>query len=384
MKIARVKATPLNVPVSVRLLGLHKETALSVCLVAIETDSGLVGHGMTAITEEEVVATAIDEIAGPALVGEDPLAHERLWEKLYWLLSPRGQTGYASHAIAAIDLALWDLKGKHLAQPVWRLLGGARSRVPVYATFGFGFFDRDQLGAAARHWVAQGHRRLKMVVGHHALQRRDEPRPIADVIAEDARRVRAVREAVGPDVQLYVDANCSLDPYHALKLARLIEDCDIAFFEEPITHNDVRHMADLRRQTRIPIAAGQNEGLAFRFRDMLVAQAVDVIQPNVTIGGGFTQCQKIAGMAAAFNVPVANGGAWPHHNMHLHAGLANGTLVEYHYVAVLCCREIFAGLADPVDGWLELPQTPGLGFEPRADAVRELAKRPTSHGKGKA
>ncbi len=384
MKIARVKATPLNVPVRIGLLGLDKETSLSVCLVEIETDTGLVGHGMTAITEEEVVAAAIDEIAAPALLGADPLAHERLWEKLYWLLSPRGQTGYASHAIAAIDIALWDLKGKDLGQPVWRLLGGARNRVPVYTTFGFGFFDRDQLVAAARHWVAEGHRRLKMVVGHHALQRRDEPRPIADVIVEDAARVRAVREAVGPGVQLYVDANCSLDPYHALRLARMIEDCDIAFFEEPITHNDVRLMADLRRQARIPIAAGQNEGLAFRFRDMLVAQAVDVIQPNVTISGGFTQCQRIAGMAAAFNVPVANGGAWPHHNMHLHAGLANGTLVEYHYVAVLCCREIFDGLADPVDGWLALPEAPGLGFAPRADAVRELAKRPTSRGKGKA
>lgn len=384
MKITRVKATPLNVPVGVGVLGPRIETALSVCLVAVETDSGLVGHGMTAITEEEVVAAAIDEVAAPALLGADPLAHERVWETLYWLLSPRGQTGYASHAIAAIDLALWDLKGKHLGEPVWRLLGGARSRVPVYTTFGFGFFGRDQLAAAARHWVAQGHRRLKMVVGHHALQRRDEPRPIAEVIVEDARRVRAVREAVGPDVALYVDANCSLDPYHALRLARLIEECDIAFFEEPVTHNDVRLLADLRRQMRIPVAAGQNEGLAVRFRDLLLAQAVDVIQPNVTIGGGFTQCQKIAGMAAAFNVPVANGGAWPYHNMHLHAGLANGTLVEYHHVAALCCREIFAGLADPVDGWLELPQAPGLGFEPRADAVRELAKRPTSHGKGKA
>lgn len=384
MKIARVAATPLNVPVHVRLAGLDKETALSVCLVTVETDSGLVGHGMTAITEEEVVAAAIDQVVAPALAGADPLAHERVWEMLYWLLCPRGQTGYASHAIAAVDLALWDIKGKHFGQPVWRLLGGARSRVPVYTTFGFGFLDRDQLVAAARHWVAQGHRRLKMVVGHHALQRRDEPRPVAAVIAEDAARVRAVREAVGAGVQLYVDANCSLDPYHALGLARAIEDCDIAFFEEPITHNDVRLMADLRRQTRIPIAAGQNEGLAFRFRDMLVAQAVDVIQPNVTIGGGFTECQKIAALAAAFNVPVANGGAWPHHNMHLHAGLANGTLVEYHHVAVLCCREIFDGLVEPVDGWLELPEAPGLGFAPRADAVRELARRPTSRGRGKA
>lgn len=383
MRIARVAATPLNVPVRVRLAGVDKPACLSVCLAEVETDSGLVGHGMTAITEEEVVAAAIGEVAAPALLGEDPLAHERVWDKLYWLLSPRGQTGYASHAIAAIDLALWDIKGKHLGQPVWKLLGGARDRVAVYTTFGFGLFDREQLAAAARHWVAQGHRRLKMVVGHHALQRRDEPRPVGEVIAEDVARVRAVREAVGPGVQLYVDANCSLDPYHALRLARAIADLDIAFFEEPITHNDVRLMADLRRQAPIPIAAGQNEGLAYRFRDMLLAQAVDVIQPNVTIGGGYTQCTKIAGMAAAFNVPMANGGAWPHHNMHLHAGLANGGLVEWHYVAVLCCAEIFDGLAEPQDGFLELPAAPGLGFAPRADAVRQLARKPTSRGRGK-
>ena len=188
MKIARVKAIPLDVPVRIRVLGLDKPTSLSVCLVEVETDAGLVGHGFTAITEEEVVAATINEVAGPAIVGDDPLAHERVWEKLYWLLSPRGQTGYASHAIAAIDVALWDLKGKHFGAPVWRLLGGARNRVPVYATFGFGFFDRDQLAEAAKLWVGQGHTRLKMVVGHHALQRRDEPRPLDRVIAADGRR----------------------------------------------------------------------------------------------------------------------------------------------------------------------------------------------------
>jgi L-alanine-DL-glutamate epimerase-like enolase superfamily enzyme len=384
MKIARVTATPLDVPVRIRVLGLDRPTSLSVCLAEVETDTGLVGHGFTAITEEEIVAAAINEVAGPAIVGDDPLAHERVWEKLYWLLSPRGQTGYASHAIAAIDVALWDLKGKHFGAPVWRLLGGARNRVPVYATFGFGFFDREQLAAAAKLWVSQGHTRLKMVVGHHALQRRDEPRPLDEVIAEDAARVRAVREAIGPGVQLFVDANCSLDGLHAGKLARLIEPYDVALFEEPITQNDVRLMAELRRQTRIPLGAGQNEGLAFRFRDLLLANAVDVIQPNVVISGGFTQVARIAGMAAAFNIPVANGGAWTHHNMHLHAGLANGTLVEYHYVALLVCEQLFDGLAAPQDGWLELGEAPGLGFAPRADAIRELARRPTSRGKGKA
>lgn len=249
MKIVRVSATPLNIPVTIDVVGMNKQTSLSLCLTEIETDTGLVGHGMTAITEEEIIAAAVREVAGPALIGEDPMATERLWEKLYWLLSPRGQTGYASHTIAALDIALWDIKAKALGQPLWRLLGGARSKVPVYATFGFGFFERDQLAAAAKLWVSQGFQRLKMTVGNHALARRDEPRPLDEVIAEDVRRVAAVREAVGPDVKLYVDANCGLDLFHATELAHRIEPYGISFFEEPLTQNDVRQMAQLRART---------------------------------------------------------------------------------------------------------------------------------------
>ena len=121
-------------------------------------------------------------------------------------------------------------------------------------------------------------------------------------------------------MQLYIDGNCSLDYFHALKLAQQVETCGIAFFEEPVSGNDIGNLVKLRAKTGIPLAAGQNEGLASRFRDLLVAQAVDVVQPNVCISGGFTQCLKIAGMAQAFGTRFANGGAWPHHNMHLHAG----------------------------------------------------------------
>jgi L-alanine-DL-glutamate epimerase-like enolase superfamily enzyme len=117
---------------------------------------------------------------------------------------------------------------------------------------------------------------------------------------------------------------------------------------------------------------------------MLVAQAVDVVQPNACITGGFTQCNRIAGMAAAFNTRFANGGAWPHHNMHLHAGLANGSLVEYHSVAVDCCKLVFDDLPVPANGVLALPERPGLGFEPNRDRVAELARRPGSRGIGKA
>ncbi|MBI3434544.1 MAG: mandelate racemase/muconate lactonizing enzyme family protein [Proteobacteria bacterium] len=382
MKIARVTAIPLNVPLQIDLLGLDRKTQLSACLVEVETDGGIVGHGFTAITEEDVVAQAINAVAAPAIVGDDPLAHEHVWDKLYWTLMPRGQTGYAAHALAAIDVALWDIKGKALGQPVWRLLGGMRPRVPLYATFGFGFLDREQLAAAALLWVARGFRRLKMTVGHDALRRRDT-RPLRDVIRDDAARIRAVREAVGPDIELFIDANCSLDLDHAARLSQMVKSCNISFFEEPVTQNDPLLMAQLRRSTGMALACGQNEGLLFRFRDLLLHQSVDYLQPNVVISGGFTQCLKIAGLAAAFNVPLANGGAWPFHNMHLHAGVSNGGLVEYHYLAVELCRRIYNDLPAPEDGWLTLPQTPGLGFEPNRDTIREIAKLPLSRGHGK-
>jgi L-alanine-DL-glutamate epimerase-like enolase superfamily enzyme len=142
-------------------------------------------------------------------------------------------------------------------------------------------------------------------------------------------------------------------------------------------------MAQLRRATGIALACGQNEGLLFRFRDLLLREAIDYAQPNVVISGGYTQCLKIAGLAAAFNVPVANGGAWGFHNMHLQAGVANGSLVEHHYLAVELCRQIYRDLPDPADGNLTLTDAPGLGFEPNHDAIREIAKLPLSRGTGK-
>jgi len=149
----------------------------------------------------------------------------------------------------------------------------------------------------------------------------------------------------------------------------------LSFFEEPLTQNDALQMAVLRRQGGIPLACGQNEGLAFRFRDLLMHEAIDYAQPNVVITGGYTQCLKIAGMAAAFNVPIANGGAWQYHNMHLQAGVANGTLVEIHYLADELYHRIYDGLPAMKDGWLTLSDAPGLGFTPRPTAVKEFAKK---------
>ena len=381
-RITAVRAHALNVPNRIEAAGKIRETDLSVVICEIETDDGLIGHGFTAITEEQTVATAIREVAAPALLGADPLTREALWDRLCWLMAPRGQTGYAMHAIAAVDIALWDLAGKILGLPVWKLLGGARDRVPLYATCGFGFLDRDDLATTARDWVEAGFTRLKMTVAGEALRRRDAT-PLEEVIAEDVARVAAVREAVGPGPRLYVDANCNLDPVHALRLAQQLVPLDVDFFEEPIQRNDIGAMADMRARCSLPLAAGQNEGQSFRFRDLLAGRAVDVLQPNVTIGGGFTQAARVAGMAEAFAVPIANGGGWPFHNAHLHAGLANGGLVEWHVPAVAVCRMLFTDLPEPEAGTLALTDRPGLGFDLNHDAIAELAKRPSAAGHGK-
>ena len=110
---------------------------------------------MTSIGPERTIAHAVETLAAPAIAGMNPLSNEAIWDKLYWLLAPRGQTGIALHVIAAIDVALWDIRGKALGLPVWQLLGGARSSAPVYATFGFGFYDRDELAEAAGNWAAR-------------------------------------------------------------------------------------------------------------------------------------------------------------------------------------------------------------------------------------
>lgn len=383
LDIKQITAYPAFIPASLKLGAAEASTALSCVVVEVETADGVTGYGYTAITDEEVVAAIIKEVAAPNVVGLDALDRELIAERLYWLLTPRGQTGYASHVASAIDLALWDILGKVTGQPCWRLLGGARREVPLYVTFGFGAFDRDQLADAARHLKADGVERFKMVVGHHALARRDQGRSLRSVILEDVQRVRTVREAIGSDGELYVDANCSLDAGSARWLADALRDHDVSFFEEPVRDNDIGRMRDLRVSSGMRIAAGQNEGQLFRFRDLITGGAVDVIQPNVVICGGFTAATKIAGLAQAHNVEIANGGAFPFHNMHLHAGLANGGLVEWHLISVAMCEDLYNGLPQRNGCMLALPDTPGLGFEANRDALKDFASRATSRGAGK-
>jgi L-alanine-DL-glutamate epimerase-like enolase superfamily enzyme len=376
LTISEINAATLDIGAA------RASASLSHCVIEVKTADGVTGYGYTAITDEEVIVSIVENLLAPDLKGMSALDREAIAERIYWMLSPRGQTGYASHAASGVDLALWDILGKVTGQPCWRLLGGARSAVPLYVTFGFGSFDREQLAEAARHLRADGVSRLKMVVGHHALKRVAAGESMSAILKEDIERVRVVREAAGEDAEIYIDANCNLDPASAQWLDDRLKDYDIAFFEEPVRANDVHQLADLRaRGTRI--AAGQNEGQLFRFRDLLSSGAVDVIQPNVVICGGLTVGQKVAALAQAQQVQLANGGAFPFHNMHLHGGLANGGLVEWHLISVEMGRAVFTDLPEREGDVLRLPETPGLGFGVDMAALKDWAGRPLSKGRGK-
>jgi L-rhamnonate dehydratase len=371
LKIVRVQAFPLSYPGEFAYGSVRKPNQEAGTYFEVETAGGLIGHGITAISDPRAVANLTNQLVAPAVVGENAMDHEAIWSKLYWRLTPRGQTGLATHAISGVDIALWDIKGKALGVPIASLLGGARKEVPLYVTFGPAFLNRDELVDVAKAMTAQGFKHLKMVVGQAALERRDT-RSLETVVDDDVARVKAVREAVGPDVSLYIDGNCNFDFPTAERLVRRLEPYRIAFFEEPLMQNDVRLMADLRRRTGVTLAAGQNEGMAFRFRDMLIAEAVDYVQPNVMITGGFTQTVKIAGMASAFNVAIANGGAGALQNMHMHAGLWNGGFCEWHLPFMGLCRHIYRDMPEARDGKVVIPFAPGLGFEPNRDAIRAV------------
>lgn len=357
MRITDVRASAYEIPVQLPMLESAEE--MTVAVATVETADGVVGHGETGYLNPRATAAFVEDEIADEIVGMDPRNTERIWQTLYDKMNPRAQTGVWSTAVSAVDVALWDVKGKHYGEPVWRLLGGARSEVPAYVTFGFAEYDVQQLRTVAGDLVADGAERLKMVVGAT-----DDASP-----RSDAERVRAVREAVGEDVELMIDANYGYSLEEALELCNRVEDQHIAWFEEPVYGNDVDLLSSLRERTRIPIAAGQNEGHSFRHRALIEGGAVDISQPNVCFVGGFTGGQRVAALAKANHVRIANGGGWPFHNMHLQGGASNGYRVEFHVPVWEAEKQIYTSLPEPEDGTVSLPEEPGLGLQLDEDAL---------------
>ena len=358
---ASLHTTSIAIPLlGGKVSGYGREEQKEFVLCEVETDYGVTGIGLTGHFLARSVAEALEKHFLPVVrdmdVRDVEAIHKRVWQKL----NPRTMTGVISSALSCLDIAMWDIHGKSVGRSVAGLLGGARTKVPAYVTYGFPQYDRDQLCEAARLHVGKGFKALKIVVAVDEGGWR-----------EDARRVRAVRDAIGPDIDIMIDANYLFDPVQAKMLCRAIEDCNIMWFEEPLHQNDARAMADLRAHTRIPLAAGQMEGHRWRLRELVEKQAVDILQPNVCFCGGYTEARKAAHLAQIYNMPIANGGGWPIFNMHLMAGLMNGWIVEWHLGMVQAGELLFPNAPKAVDGFVTISDEPGLGLTLDRDAYRD-------------
>ncbi len=264
----------------------------AICLVKITTDEGLYGWG-EGYGPAEVVQAGVNWFT-PHVIGQNPLHNATIWQTLYRRSLDYARRGVLLAALSAIDIAVWDLKGKMLGQPLSVLLGGSRrAAVPVYAT-GL-YFQHDVelpkvLAEEAVGYVQQGFTALKMKVGLG--------------ITEDIANVRAVRSAIGPEIALMIDANHAYARHEALALARGVEDQQIAWFEEPLSPEDYEGYSALRQQTTIPIAGGECEYLCAGFRHLAIHQCVDIAQPDLGAAGGLTEGQRIASLMQTFGAQV--------------------------------------------------------------------------------
>ncbi len=347
-------------------------------LCVIDTDEGIQGLGEAFYFggPATVVAQLMRDGFGPLLVGKDPMDSGVLWDQLYNWHRDQGQKGVPISALSAIDIALWDMKGKRLGLPVYKLLGGAyRHRARVYAT---GLYEpqnvprvKEALVEEALGYKAAGFAGMKLKVGYG--------------IERDLRLVAAIREAIGPDLYLMVDANHAYNAPEAIRLARAMEPYDIHWFEEPVPPEDLDGYVEVKRHSRIRIAGGECEYTRYGFREIIARRAMDILQPDLCAMGGFSEMMKVIAMASAANLPVI-----PHvwgtnvglaASLQLFAALPHfperrfpaEPLFEYdrspHPLREGVTRERFA----MQDGYLEIPDRPGLGVSLDLDFIRRFA-----------
>jgi D-galactarolactone cycloisomerase len=259
-------------------------------IVEVTTEDGITGWG-EAFGPPELTAPVVAWLA-PLVIGQDAMAREAIWQALYNRLRDHGQRGLVVEAISAIDIALWDIAGQALGQPVHRLLGGPlRREVEAYAT---GFYRRerddhaDYLAAEAAQRQAEGFRILKLKTGWG--------------LKEDIALTRAFRNAIGPDCGLLVDCNHAYDAPAAIAYGRACADLDIGWFEEPVPPEDIAGYLEVKARQPIPVAGGEASFARWGFAEMIARRSVDILQPDVAACGGISELKKIADMASAFGM----------------------------------------------------------------------------------
>ncbi|GAA2324802.1 MULTISPECIES: mandelate racemase/muconate lactonizing enzyme family protein [Streptomyces] len=323
-------------------------------LVRLTTDNGIEGTGYayTIGTGGVSVLALLREHLLPLLVGKDARNVEGLWRELFAHTRATTTGAITSLALAAVDTALWDLRCKRAGEPLWRLAGGHRQEIPVYDTEGgWLHLSTEDLTRSALAAQEAGFAGVKIKVG--------KPHP-----AEDAERLRAVREAVGPSLHIMTDANQSQSLSRALQLAAALEPFGPYWLEEPLPADDISGHAQLARATRIPIAVGESMYSPMQFRTYLETGAASVVQVDVARVGGITPWLKVAHLAETFNITVC-----PHFLMELHVSLVaavpNGAYVEY----IPQLRAVTRTEMRLRDGRAVAPDEPGIGIDWDLDAL---------------
>lgn len=283
-----------------------------------------------------ILAKILEEELAPEIIGQDPFQVRKIRDILWRLTDYHGSTGLTLLAIAAIDVALWDLMGHAVGQPVWRLLGAARDRMPAYAMVGWLNFSVEELKPIAEKAMAQGFTGVKMKVGCATLE-------------EDVARITAVRSIIGHDRRLMVDANQVFDVSEAIRRGRVYQELGCFWFEEPLRADNHAHLAELRSTLDIRIASGENDFGKRQFRDLFERRAVDIVQPDIRRAGGATECLEIAAMADAFDVAYASHGGGPH--LHLLAAMPNAIYMESGFLPDGSTLD---------DGCIRMPEGPGF------------------------
>ena len=362
MKIANVEVQsyswPRQKPIS---NGKYTYKTVVLNLIHIHTDEGLTGIGWgggTAATRPGAVNSALVDHFKQALIGEDPFCYRRLWENM-WLPKIVGRRGMTTHVISAIDIALWDLMGKSVDKSVHKLLGGFTDRIPAYIAGGYYEEGKGlkELAQEMEENLRLGAKAVKMKVGGVPIN-------------QDIERIIAVRDAIGPDIKLLVDANNAYAAYEAIELARKMEPHDIFWFEEPVAPDDYRGHAHVGRSTVIPIATGENEYTRYGFRDLIEHESAAIFNADAQILGGITEFMHVAALAAAHDLRVAPHGAQEVH-IHLVAAIANGLILEFYRESVdpLRGRIFQEPLVLDKEGYVKVPDRPGLGMEPNYELI---------------
>lgn len=380
MRITDVRTIPVEVKLAVPVYDANYTMATKpALLVEVETDQGLVGLGESAHFGGPMASTAqvIERELRDYLIGQDPRNIEYLWEMMHKRAYKHARGGIVIAAISGIDIALWDLRGKMAGMPLWRLLGGYRQRVPAYATGGFYSEGKGvkELTREMASYVKHGFRAVKMKIGRNPdielspLRVMDSAGRCEVSLEEDLERVAAVRDTIGPDIKLMVDANGAWDVPIAVKMGRAMERFDIYWYEEPISPDDVAGSAEVA--SRVDIAVAGYETCSYGivdFNDYIKARAVHFVQPDVAWAGGLTESLKIAHMAQAANLPIA-----PHIHgsavavaaaVHLLGAVRNGSMAETVFPAHALMNEL---VKEPLlvdrKGYITLTDKPGLGME---------------------